>query len=446
MTQTWTTQQILALAPDPASAKAGQGLTNPGKWVSLGGNAEAVWGECQGSGKKPYEVQIELAEPAFQCSCPSRKFPCKHGIGLFLIYANNNAAIPEAGPPAWVAEWLGKREAKAEKKRDAVKADTEKSPEEPARAEAEQNKRTAQRDKKVQKGLEDLALWLHDLIRQGLAAVQSRPHKFWDDAAARLVDAQAPGAARMLREMASIPASGVGWQERLLERLGLLTLLLEAYGRLDTLSPPVQADVRDAVGWSVRQESVLAGPGTADLWLVLGQHTYEEEQFRVQRTWLRGQRTGRSALLMSFNRQGQVLENLLASGTCFEAELAFFPGAFPLRALIKERWEATLPLTDFPVYSDITALLSAYSDAVACNPWLPAFPAACGPVVPVRQGDRWAVQDAEGALLPLSRQFRQAWKLQAIGGGRPVAVFGEWDGAYLLPVSVWLENGLIPLA
>src|SRR5579862_8348635 len=138
MSQTWTTQQILALAPDPASAKAGQGLGSPGKWVTLGGCPEVVWGECQGSGSKPYEVQIELSEPAFRCSCPSRKFPCKHGIGLFLIYANNLSAIKEATPPAWVSDWLGKREEKAEKKKEAAKADTEKSPEELAKAAEDQ--------------------------------------------------------------------------------------------------------------------------------------------------------------------------------------------------------------------------------------------------------------------------------------------------------------------
>src|SRR5947209_5539495 len=120
MSQTWTTQQILALAPDPASAKAGQGLGSPGKWKSLGRNEKALWGECQGSGKDPYQVKIELSEPAFVCSCPSRKFPCKHGIGLFLIYANNSAAIAEGAPPAWVAEWLAKREEKAEKKKETA--------------------------------------------------------------------------------------------------------------------------------------------------------------------------------------------------------------------------------------------------------------------------------------------------------------------------------------
>ncbi|MCW3050893.1 MAG: zinc finger-containing protein [Chthonomonadales bacterium] len=445
MTQTWTTEQILTLAPDPASAKAGQGLTNPGKWVSLGANEQALWGECQGSGKTPYQVQIELAEPAFRCSCPSHKFPCKHGIGLFLIYANNRAAVTATAPPDWVSEWLGKREEKT-KKREAAKIEIEKSPEELAKAEKDQAKRAAQREQKVQQGLQDLRLWMHDLIRQGLAAVQARPYKFWNDIAGRMVDAQAPGVARMLREMGSIPASGVGWQERLLERLGLLTLLLEAYDNLDTLPAEVQTDVREAIGWNVKQESVLAEVGVADLWLILGQRSYDEEQFRVQRTWLRGHKTGRDALILHFTRAGQAPENLLAAGTCFEATLTFFPSASPLRALLKERTSATLPLPDYPAYPDYPAMLSAYADAVARNPWLDTFPASCRSVVPVRQGETGVVQDGEGYLLPLRREFDQFWKLLGISGGHPITLFGEWDGASLLPISVWTSNRLASLA
>src|SRR4051794_6572598 len=87
MTTTWTSEQIMALAPDPGSAKAGKDLGNARKWKTLGRDDRAAWGECQGSGANPYQTQIDLSEPAFRCSCPSRKFPCKHGLGLFLILA-----------------------------------------------------------------------------------------------------------------------------------------------------------------------------------------------------------------------------------------------------------------------------------------------------------------------------------------------------------------------
>jgi hypothetical protein len=99
----WTTAQILALAPDAASAKAGQGLATARKWLTLGADGQAAWGLCQGSGKDPYQAQIDLTEPAFRCSCPSRKFPCKHGLGLFLLLASSAAAFKEKEPPDWPA-------------------------------------------------------------------------------------------------------------------------------------------------------------------------------------------------------------------------------------------------------------------------------------------------------------------------------------------------------
>ena len=93
MTVTWTTETVLTLAPDPASAKAGQGLASARKWASLGSGEGLIWGECQGSGASPYQTKCDLSGPAFSCSCPSRKFPCKHGLGLMLIWASAATAL-----------------------------------------------------------------------------------------------------------------------------------------------------------------------------------------------------------------------------------------------------------------------------------------------------------------------------------------------------------------
>src|SRR5690349_1446927 len=113
----WTRDRVLQLAPDASSAKAGQDLANARKWVTLGGDdtASFIWGECQGSGSKPYQVQVDLREPAFKCSCPSRKFPCKHSIGLLLILSTATELLKESAPPKWVEEWVASRASKAQK-------------------------------------------------------------------------------------------------------------------------------------------------------------------------------------------------------------------------------------------------------------------------------------------------------------------------------------------
>src|SRR5215813_13921220 len=199
----WTTEQILALAPDAASAKAGQGLVSARKWLSLGADDKAAWGLCQGSGKDPYQAQIDLNEPAFKCSCPSRKFPCKHALGLFLLVANQPGITNAATTiPAWAAEWLEKRDQQAQHRSEAAKKAVEEPDEATlARRASQKAKRSIDREAKVVAGLKELELWLRDLLRHGLASAQTRSFDYWEQMAARLIDAQAPGAARRVRDL-----------------------------------------------------------------------------------------------------------------------------------------------------------------------------------------------------------------------------------------------------
>src|SRR3954447_24415013 len=101
--------QVLALAPDASSASAGRKLASMKGWQSLGSSPAALWGECQGSAL--YQVRVDLSDLTTKCSCPSRKFPCKHALGLLLLATTTPAALPGSEPPEWVSDWLGRRAA-----------------------------------------------------------------------------------------------------------------------------------------------------------------------------------------------------------------------------------------------------------------------------------------------------------------------------------------------
>jgi hypothetical protein len=423
--------QILALAPDPSSAKAGQSLAGRRKWLALGRSDRAAWGECQGSAREPYRTQIDLAEPAFRCSCPSRKFPCKHGLGLFLLLASEPGAFEHGAPPPWVTEWLDRRDQSAIKRevKPSPAADPEKK-----RATA-QAKTAAAREAKVAAGVVELDRWLRDLVRQGLAGAQSRPYSFWEAMAARMVDAQAPGLARMLRALAGIPASGEGWQARLLERLALLHLLIQGYQRIETLPSDTQADIRTAIGWSYNQDELLATTGLRDRWLILGQRVEDEDNLRIQRTWLWGETHARPALILAFAAPGQPLDRSLVPGTVLDAKLVYFPSAFPLRALVQQRLGSPAPIGSAPGYADLQAATAAYAGALSLVPWMERFPMPLQAVIPIRLGERWAIRDQGGRTLPLAPGFANGWRLLALSGGHPLWLFGEWNGTTLLPLS-----------
>jgi hypothetical protein len=130
------------------------------------------------------------------------------------------------------------------------------------------------------------------------------------------VDAQAPDWPVACASWRPTPASGEGWQGRLLAQAAKLTLLIEGFQRTDQLPPETQADLRAQIGWNQDQEELLKQSGVTDGWFVLGRRIVEESSgplgrasyLKTQRTWLLGQETRHPALLLSFAAPSQVLD------------------------------------------------------------------------------------------------------------------------------------------
>ncbi|MEU8813348.1 DUF5691 domain-containing protein [Actinoplanes sp. NPDC048796] len=418
----WSTAQVETLAPDAASIKAGRGLSAPLSWSATGRLDDILWGQCRG-----YQVCVDLTGPAYRCSCPSRKIPCKHALGLLLLWADTGVATAPA--PDFAREWQAARAAKATAKpRSAATPD-------PAAA----AKRAEQRAERVAGGMTELRRWLDDQIRQGLAGAQRAGHQPFEAMAARLVDAQAPTAASAVRRLGTVAGIGPHWADRLLGELALLRLLVTGYDRLAELPPELAATVRTRIGFPVATEDVLAGPHVTDRWQVLGQVEVDDGALTTRRTWLRGSR-GHFALILSFAAPGQPLTSDLVPGTEFRGELAFYPGAAPLRALVASRDSAAEPFSAPDGAATITDALLSYSVTVAAEPWRFDAPVLLSGVTP--SDDGWLV-DSTGAALPLAPGHSEPWWLLAAAGGRPATVAGEWSPAGLRPLAAWADGGFV---
>ena len=431
MAERWDRVRVLALAPDAPSQRAAHSLASGRAWP-VAGAAEpgALWGECRGSAAEPYRTVVDLAGPAYRCSCPSRKFPCKHALALLLLWADGSVKEEADGPPDWAVSWLTARAAKPVPGPAREPAE----PKDPKMA----GKRAEQREARVAAGLAELDRWLCDQVRQGLAASQQAGYGHWDDIAARMVDAQAPGLAGRLRALASVPHSGAGWDGRLLEEYALLRLLAVAYRRQAELPPPLLATVRSRIGFSLRQADVLAGgEPVRDHWQVLGRRDLDQDRIRTRRTWLQGRKTGRTALVLSFAPDGQGLDGTLTVGTDADADLVFYPGAVPLRAVVLTKQD--VPGGGPPAGDTIAGALAGYAAALAADPWLDSWPAVLE-VTPARS-PVLAVSDEAGHALPLHPGAGDCWPLLAISGGRPVRVAGEWTPRGLWPLTAWDEGG-----
>jgi SWIM zinc finger len=463
----WNRDQVLALAPDAPSQRAAQGVSSPGKWSGIGATADALWGGCKGSGSTPYRACVDLSEPAYRCSCPSRKFPCKHALGLLLLWSADG--VPAVDEPAdWAAEWLDQRRERLAKA-TSLAAETAETPRSAGAGPAD-TRRAEQREQRVAAGLSDLERWLADQIRQGIAG--SRRHDHWDELAKRLIDAQAPAVAGVLSRLGSV-LNGEDWPARLLSEYALLHLLCVAHRRLSAAAVAADSDaavaigsvavavtgsaaeapgiqggaggtgllqrVRERVGFPVTKEEVLAGETVRDLWDVLGRRDEEQDRLIARRVWLRGRHTGRAALVLSFAMAGQPLDASLVTGTTLDADLAFYPGSAPLRALVAAR-HGTVS-TGFPPGSTVEQALDEVAAALAGDPWLDSWPIVLGPVTPAGSGS-WHLAGPSGGL-PLHPSTGTPWRLIAASGGHPLIVAAEWTPRGLRPLTTWDEEGQV---
>ncbi|MEV0765558.1 DUF5691 domain-containing protein [Nocardia sp. NPDC050435] len=206
-----------------------------------------------------------------------------------------------------------------------------------------------QRAVRVSAGLAELDVWLGDQVRTGLAQAE-RSGRVFATMAARMVDAQAPGVAAVLRRLPELVAGREEWPDLLLREYARLHLLIAAHRRLDELTPELRASVRTHVGYPTRAAEVREQPALRDAWQVLGVRLSEEERLHTRRTWLYGRRTGRWALLVEHHfGTPEFPKDVPGLGMMAEAEVHFYPGAAPLRALWGERFGADEPFTTLPL-------------------------------------------------------------------------------------------------
>jgi hypothetical protein len=91
-----TLDMVKKMAPDAKAMTAAKSVSAPKCWPSLGEGSKGLWGVCKGS--STYQVYVDTDNNCY-CTCPSRKRPCKHALGLLMLAAGDHP-IPQAEAPA----------------------------------------------------------------------------------------------------------------------------------------------------------------------------------------------------------------------------------------------------------------------------------------------------------------------------------------------------------
>ncbi|MEM7281343.1 MAG: SWIM zinc finger family protein [Pseudomonadota bacterium] len=353
-----TLEKIEAIAPDQASLNAAKKLLSATKWPLSAINAEKtfIWGECQGSGSTPYRTCVEVADLGYKCSCPSRKFPCKHAIALMWRYHNDASGFGLGEIPDWVETWAGRRRKSAttnttetKKPSGSITAalkekEKPKDPKAIARAEKAKEKNRQKREAAISDGIEDFHQWLIDVYDNGLLSFLQDCTKRCQNAAKRLVDAKAPGLASQLEalpgELYSIPEATRS--RYVYQYLSNLYLQSCAYQRQDQLPGDLRQDVRRLAGWTISRDELLSLKAKETLdgpWKVVAclDHVQSDGLQRME-TWLwRVVSPHRFAVLIDYSpvSMGRVSQPF-SPGEVLTGKAHFFPSATPMRAILTD--------------------------------------------------------------------------------------------------------------
>ncbi|MBT2586438.1 SWIM zinc finger family protein [Arthrobacter sp. ISL-95] len=418
-------------APDSSSLAAARKLAHPGPWSDSGSNDVLVWGKCQGSGKTPYQVSVDVVAPAYRCSCPSRKFPCKHALALLLLWSRGEAAESGADTADFAQEW-------ADQRADRATAKERRQTEQPADPEA-QAKRLATRLALMDAGVDDFSRWLTDLVGTGLAAARNQPYPWWDGVAARLVDSQLPGLAEQVRDMASRIHGRTDWADHLLFNAGRWWALTKAWSARDTLSAEEFADVKAALGWATASADVQDTERLTGPWLVLGAHRSDDGRLQQQRTWLQGP-DGTVVVVLDFAGQGQGLAAPQLAGALLDVTVARYPGSAPQRAMFTGPITPRGAATSLGPGGSIGQALERESAAVARSPWRTRIPVLLDGVIVNPDGNGW-LHDPNGDALPLVDAPLDS--LLALTGGHTTDIFGELEDGRLRPLTVVVDSMVV---
>ena len=303
-------------------------------------------------------------------------------------------------------------------------------------------------------GLVELDRWLADRVRTGLAAPELADSATWDRMAARLVDAQCGGLANRVKRVATRVGDHSRWHEDVLEEMAVLHALARGALRTSMLPDDLGDGVHAATGLTTAKDDVLAGVPSTAQWHVVGQSRVREDRITVQRTWLLtvdDQQPGDAptlptwAMLLAFGAFGNEVVTEHAVGSLLHADVFWYPGATPLRALVGPRPRCA----GVHVAHSAGARRSSRRSPQQAGPSLPSHGSSgirCASAsCPRRSATGAGPSPTQTGAVPIVPGFWRLAEMVAVSGGRPITIMGEWSADGVLPLTMWTAGQVIAL-
>lgn len=454
----WTTETINNTT-DSNTAKRAREIALGNKLKNIQKNDLFIWGECKGSGASSYQIVVDLADGAVNCNCPVRG-NCKHGLGLLLRFAEKGDTFEKTeNIVEWAKVWIDKRLKKAEPKVEKPKtaAEIEKT-------EKKKEQNAVEKMEGFQQNLQDLSLWMQDLVRTGVASqAESEKLYAWGWLQSTWMnDSKAQGISSFIKSLAIIlNKQNANWAEEFVMELGELFMFVKSYQNLEKLPENIQTEFKNIAFYTKEKEIIAnySAEAIEDEWIITGQNRFEVDdnlpegwnpsQLVGRRIWAHGIHTGKNAYFLDFYYNGNFgsarpnFDYHLNTGTIVKGKVLYYPSLTPSRAFLLDKG-MSLNVTEnegkVPHFQTIEENLQSIATAISLNPWTRLFPFLLKNVRLVQINKQWAVVDENRFTLSFSISNEHLYKIFAVTGNQPFHLTGEWNGKAFSPCTIWIEG------
>lgn len=291
----------------------------------------------------------------------------------------------------------------------------------------------------MERGLKELRKWIYDLISNGISTLVQGADEPWESLAVRMVDFKLGGIAGYLRKMINRDDKQLieEWYFEVVKLIAYLDALITSFQKALNEGKIPSIDILRACGVTFKKEDVKKVQNSiSDCWRVLHIETDSNEFIEYSKLYLWGRKTNRLALVLDFkgrDSRGELPWYLIRQDVQFEADLFFYPSAFPVRGFL----ENIKPI-DFVAVTPINKSSNVdFLTAFAVQPFAFSFPVLLNncQIHALNSGNIcW-----ENLQLPCQINEEATESLTGDYLKNPFGIFAEWTGWQLNILRVFTD-------
>jgi hypothetical protein len=238
--------------------------------------------------------------------------------------------------------------------------------------------RRADRIVKLARAMDELDLWLEDILSRGLAAHVQESAQFAAGIATRMADASLGTLQRRLLDLEAETLRCIRSNQPIPSAWADLLMIYQAGRNQDRLPQPLWDELTQTLGINLRKDDVKAANLTLkDHWTVVCiEQIQVEPRLKQRNTWLYAHQNKSYHTIIEFEFENVThLSSALPIGYTFLVQAWAYPGALQSRLLFDEIPEKGLHMVvNYPICADLSAALKVFGAQVRKLPWSFAAP------------------------------------------------------------------------